>query len=85
MRLYCDCFDVGRAIDELTQERVDILKFQAKNEAEQFRAVQDAGAERELGAFRLAAVTTDVGTGNLDLNHIIGTLNSAPGSSKIAT
>jgi hypothetical protein len=51
--------DVGSAIDELTQKKIEIVKFQSKSGADQFRAVREASAERELGLFRLDTVETD--------------------------
>ena len=72
--------DVGSAIDELTQKKIEIVKFQSKSEADQFNAVRDAGAERELGLFRLDSVATDV---PLDPTKIIATLNSTPDPQKV--
>lgn len=51
--------EVGSAIDELTLKKIDIVKFQSKSGADQFRAVREASAEKELGLFRLDKVETD--------------------------
>lgn len=51
--------EAGSAIDELTLKKIEIVKFQSKSEADQFRAVREASAERELGLFRLDKVETD--------------------------
>ncbi len=51
--------DVGSAVDELTRKKIEIVKFQSKSEADQFRAFREASAERELGLFRLDKVGTD--------------------------
>ena len=51
--------EVGSAIDELTLKKIEIVKFQSKSEADQFRAVREASAERELGSFRVDIVETD--------------------------
>jgi hypothetical protein len=72
--------DVGSAIEELRQKKIEIVKFQSKSEADQFKAVHDAAAERELGLFRLNAVATDV---TADPTKIIATLNSALDPQKV--
>jgi hypothetical protein len=69
---------VGSAIDQLTRKKIDIVKFQSKSEADQFRVVSEASAERELGVFRLLNnARTDTTTNPpKDPTKVIVTLNS---------
>lgn len=66
--------DVGSAVDELTQKRMDIVKFQAQSEADQFKAVRTALADRDLGLLKLTDAKTNA---PLDPTQIIVSLNSA--------
>jgi hypothetical protein len=74
--------DVGSAIDELTQKRIEIVKFQSKSEADQFNAVRDAAAARDLNQFRLISVSASPAQPN-DPTKIIAVLDPPPDSQKI--
>jgi hypothetical protein len=75
--------DVGSAVSALTQTKIDIVKFQSKSEADQFKAVRDATAERDLALFQVAKIQTDIAAGGLNPKKIIATLNSAPDPQKL--
>lgn len=74
--------DVGSAIDELTQKKIEIVKFQSKSEADQFRAVRESSTERELGLFRLDTVETD---NPKDPTKLTAKLNSPLDLQKVST
>jgi hypothetical protein len=74
--------EAGSAIDELTLKKIEIVKFQSKSEADQFRAVREASAERELGLFRLDKVETDK---SKDPTKLTAKLNSPLDPQKVPT
>lgn len=51
--------EVGSAIDALAQAKLDIVKFQAKSEADQFKEVQQTRDEVGLGKITLKSVSVD--------------------------
>lgn len=77
--------DVGSAVSALTQTKIEIVKFQSKSEADQFKAVRDATVERELGLFQVTKILTNVAAGALNPKKIIATLNSVPDPQKLPT
>lgn len=71
--------EVGAAIDELTQKKIDIVKFQSKSEKDQFNETQLATFERELGSASLHDVAPNK---DLDPSSIKAILNEAPDPKK---
>ena len=67
--------EVGRAIDDLNHTKLEIIKFQAKGEAEQFKEFQQATYAKDLGQYALRSVHVDPPN---NPTKIIATLNSAP-------
>lgn len=51
--------EVGSAIDALAQAKLDIVKFQSKSEADQFKEVQQARDEAGLGKITLKSASVD--------------------------
>ena len=70
--------EVGATIDELTQKKIDIVKFQSKSEKDQFNETQLAIYERELGSVSLQ----DVASKDVDPGSIKAILNEAPDPKK---
>ena len=73
--------EVGSAIDELNQTKIDLVKFQAKSESEQFKQIQQAATEKDLTVFNLKAVKADP---IKDPQKIIATLSPPPDAQKIS-
>lgn len=71
--------EVGATIDELTQKRIDIVKFQSKSEKDQFNETQLAIYERELGSVSLQDVAPNK---DVDPSSIKAILNEAPDPKK---
>lgn len=75
--------DVGAAIDELTQTKIEIVKFQSKGQAEQFKEIHATLAERDLSSFSLTDIATDKDD-NSDPTTIVGKLSAAPDPQKLS-
>lgn len=73
--------EVGNAIDELNQTKLDIIKFQAKSEAEQFKQVQQGTNEKDLATFSLKAVKAEP---IQNPKKIIASLSSSPDPQKLS-
>ena len=74
--------DVGSAIDQLTQKKIEIVKFQSKSESEQFKEVHGAAAERDLAHLRLINAQAQPAL-PADPSKIVAKLNSALDPQKV--
>ncbi len=75
--------DVGSAIDELIQTKIEIVKFQSKSHAEQFKEIHATLAERDLSSFSLTDIATDK-ENNFNPTTIIGKLSASPDPQKLS-
>ena len=71
--------EVGATIDELTQKKIDIVRFQSKSEKDQFNETQLALYERELGSVNLQDVAPSKDVDPISIKAI---LNEAPDPKK---